>query len=327
MRIGFTYNKKRIKEGDEEAEFDSEETIMTIKRALELHNEVVMIEADEDAFNKLKNSKLDFVFNTAEGLRGECRESQIPMYCELLKIHYTGSGPSTLGITLNKARTKEVLSYYKIPTPRFWVFKDADTEMDVNFPVIVKPIREGSSKGIKNDSLIKNEKDLRRKLREIINDYKQDAIVEEFLDGREFTVSLIGNKNVEVLPIVEVRFDFLPGNINKFDSYEAKWIYDNPNSKFDPLICPAKITKKIEEDIKKNCVNAFNVLGCRDLCRIDIRLDKKNIPNILDVNALPGLIPDPKENSRFPRAAYTKGMKYEELINRILNEAIVRYNL
>ncbi|MCX6815080.1 MAG: ATP-grasp domain-containing protein [Candidatus Aenigmarchaeota archaeon] len=334
MKVAFTYNQKEEADSeeppDEQAEFDSPETISAIRNALEsFGHEVVMIEADQNAFSRLRESKPDMVFNIAEGLKGECRESQIPIFCEMLGLPYTGSGPLALAITLDKARTKEILSCYGIPTPKFQVFRKSNESFNhgLVFPMIVKPLCEGSSKGITNDCLVRNEEGLRKKVDDLIKTYKQPVIAEVFLDGREFTVSLIGNGNPEILPIVEVCFDQLPEGVNRFDSYDAKWIYDNPESgkHIENMVkCPAEIPKELKNQIKRVCLEAYKALGCRDFCRIDLRLDSKGVPNILEVNALAGLIPDPKENSRFPKAAYTAGMTYNQIIGRILEEGIKR---
>ena len=169
MNIALTYNvkPKRISEGNEDlyAEFDSEETVDDLKKAIESNGySVVMVEADEDAFIKLKENKekIDFVFNFAEGLRGESRESQIQIYCELLQMPYLGAGPLTNAIVLDKGRTKEILSYHKVPTPKFQVFSNAEEELKLKFPLLVKPIAEGSSKGLKNENLVNDEASLRK---------------------------------------------------------------------------------------------------------------------------------------------------------------------
>jgi len=336
MKVAFAFNQKNEKETsseeppDEQAEFDAPETINAIRSALKsLGHEVVMIDADEDAFQKLRKSGADIVFNIAEGLRGESRESQIPIFCELLGIPYTGSGPLTQAITLDKSRTKEILSYHGIPTPRFQVFSRESDKLKshMSFPVLVKPISEGSSKGITNDCLVKDEQQLRRKVRQMLEAYKQPVIAEEFLEGREFTVALIGNGSPEVLPIVEVCFDGVPEGVNKFDAYEMKWIYDDPKSgkHIENMVrCPAEISRKLEAEIKGVCLDAYKALGCRDFCRMDVRLDSSGIPNILEVNTLPGLIPDPRENSRFPKSCYAAGMSYNQIIGRILEEGIRR---
>ncbi|MDO8741166.1 MAG: ATP-grasp domain-containing protein [Candidatus Woesearchaeota archaeon] len=336
LTIALTYNKKRSpKEGELEdlyAEFDTDQTINAVKNAIESKgSDVILIEADEDAFLKLKalKNKIDLVFNIAEGIRGDARESHIPAFCEMLNIPHTASSALTLAITLDKARTKEILSYSNIATPKFQVFNNENEKLnaDLNFPLIVKPLREGSSKGIRNNNIVASEKELRSKIKELIENYRQPAIAEEFIEGREFTAAVIENGSQKVLPLVEITFDYLPKHIKKIDSYEVKWIYDNPNSKIDPLVCPAKLDKETEDKIKKISLDAFNALGCKDWCRIDIRLDKKGIPKVLEVNALPGIMPDPKENSRLPKAAYAAGMSYDQLINIIVDNAIERHNI
>jgi D-alanine-D-alanine ligase len=334
MKVAFAYNQKKEavsdEPPDEQAEFDAPETVNAIKSALESHgHEVVMIDADEDAFQKLRESGADIVFNLAEGIRGESRESQIPIFCELLGIPYTGSGPLTQAITLDKARTKEILSFYGIPNPGFQVFHKSTEPLKqgMSFPIIVKPVAEGSSKGITNDCLVRNETELRRKLGQMIRAYRQPVIAEQFMEGREFTVAIIGNGNPEVLPIVEVCFDDLPEGINRLDSYEAKWIYDDPknsNHVENMIRCPAEVSRQLEAEIKKVCVAAYKALGCRDFCRMDVRLDPKGTPNVLEVNALPGLMSGQNDISRFTKSCYAAGMTYEQMIGRILEEGIKR---
>ncbi|MDP2749939.1 MAG: ATP-grasp domain-containing protein [Nanoarchaeota archaeon] len=340
INIAFLYNVKKVApslenpEADIYAEFDSPETIAGIRKAIEANNhKVICVEADEYAYHKLKelkdNKKVDLVFNIAEGLRGESRESHIPAMLEMLGIPYTGSGPLTLAVTLDKARTKEILNHYNIPNAKFKVFNSEKEQLgDLKFPLIIKPLAEGSSKGIKDDCVVYDEKKLKKKVSEIIKKYKQPALVEEFLDGREFTVGIIGNgKEAKVLPIIELNFDFLPKNAAKIDSYEAKWIWDDGTSKIDPLICPAKLDKNTKKAIEDVALKAFNVLGCKDWARLDIRFDKDNQPNIIEVNSLPGIIPDPKENSRLPRAAYAAGMSYEELLGKVIDVAGKRHSI
>lgn len=330
--IGIAYNaKKKTKNKeiyDKYAEFDDISTIKAIQKAIEEKYKTVLLEADTNFVEKLKKTKPDFVFNIAEGINGESRESHIPAILEMFGIPYSGSGVLTQAITLDKNKTKELLEYYKIPTPKFQLIENEKFELkNMRFPIIVKPNSEGSSKGITNKSLVFNKKDLIHQVKYVLKTYKEPVIIEEFLDGREFTVSIIGNNNPKVLPIVEVTFDYLPKNIHKFDSYEVKWIYDNPNSPVDPIVCPAKISESLKRKIETNCLRAYNKLNCVDFCRMDVRLDKNEEPNILEINALPGLIPDPKENSRFPRACFTAGMSYNEIILTILKEGMNRYNI
>lgn len=339
MNIALVFNKKRDapkdKPKDFYAEFDSEETINDLKRAIEADgHDVILIEADEEAYIKLKDSKnkIDFVFNFAEGIKGESRESQIPIFCELLGIPYLGCSPLSSAIILNKARTKEIACYHNIPTPRFKVLADEDEKVSgLKFPLLVKPIAEGSSKGLKNENLVKDDEQLRRIVKKIREDYRQKAIAEEFLEGREFTVSIIGNEKPFILPIVEVKFDHLPEELHRFDHYEAKWVYDSPEyidkHKINPVVCPAEIAPELEKSIKETALKTFKVLDCKDWARVDIRLDSKGIPNMIEVNSPVGLIKNPKENSRMPRSAYAYGWSYERLVKEILDSGLRRYNL
>ena len=333
-RIGLAFNLKREPEKgerlDKYAEFDDIETVDAIRKALESGGyEVELLEADRGFMERLKESNVDFVFNIAEGVNGESRESHVPAILEMLNIPYSGSGVLTQAVTLNKSRKKEILSYYGIPTPLFQLFKDPRQKIDpkLHFPLIVKPDAEGSSVGITNDSLVRDEMGLRKQVSHITRNYGQLALVEEYLGGREFTVSLLGNKKPKVLPIVEINFDHLPQELNRFDSYEAKWVYDTPGNPVEPLVCPAELNSRLKVKLEKVARNTFSVLGCHDLSRIDFRLDSQGTPHVLDVNALPGLIPDPKTNSRFPRACFAAGMSYDEMILTILNTALKRYNL
>ncbi|NCS70625.1 MAG: D-alanine--D-alanine ligase [Candidatus Aenigmarchaeota archaeon] len=226
---------------------------------------------------------------------------------------------------MDKTRTKEILSYYKIPTAKFQLFKSPNDPLDKNlrFPLFVKPNTEGSSRGITGKSLVNNEKELRETAASIIKKYHQPALVEEFLDGREFTVSLIGNPS-EIMPIVEITFDNLPEGVPKFDCYDVKWVWDSPDSEVETVICPAKIDKKLEDMIKRTALDTFQALECLDFGRIDMRLDRNGVPNVIDVNPIAGLIPDPKENSRFPKACYTAGMTYNQIILKIIESALKR---
>lgn len=315
---------------DTYAEWDTWETINAVKHAIESFHNVTMIEADHFAFEKFKEYKPDIVFNIAEGFNGNGREAQIPAMLEMLQIPYTGSDPLTLSICLDKARTKEILSYYKIPNSKFLVAGDLNhiSNSNYNFPLIVKPISEGSSKGIYSSSFVNNPKELKDEVERITSEYKQYALIEEFLPGREFTIAVLGNgKTAEVLPIVEINFNEFPEDFIPLYSYEAKWILDTKENPLDVFTCPALLDKQLEEKIKNISLQAYNILRCRDWSRIDIRLDKDGQPNIIEINPLPGILPNPEENSCFPKAARAIGLNYNDMINRVLLEAAKRYNI
>jgi D-alanine-D-alanine ligase len=272
----------------------------------------------------------DLVFNFAEGLIGVNRESHIPAILEMLQIPYSGSDALTLGICLDKSRAKEILTYHKIPNAKFLVANKLEDIANIHFdfPLIVKPISEGSSKGIFSSSFVKNTRELEDEVSRILSAYNQPALIEEFLSGREFTVAVIGNGNeTEVLPIIEIRYEDFPQDVVPLYSYEAKWILDTKENNFDVFECPAKIDSKLEDKIKETVLRTYNVLKCKDWSRIDVRFDKNGIPNIIEINPLPGIMPDPNENSSFPKAARAAGMNYNQMIQRVLYSAAKRYNL
>lgn len=289
-----------------------------------------MIEADNEAYSKLLASRPDIVFNIAEGLNGTSRESQIPAMLDMLCIPYTGSDPLTLGICLDKMRAKEILSYHKIPNAKFFAAYNINqvNNKDFQYPLIVKPVSEGSSKGIFSSSFVTNKEELIQQVEKIVNEYNQAALIEEFLSGREFTVAVMGNGDeAEVLPIVEIVYDDFPKDIIPIYSYEAKWILDTKENPLEVFSCPAKIDKNLEEQIKNTVLSAYKILNCKDWSRVDVRLDKNNIPNIIEINPLPGILPNPEENSCYPKAAFTAGYTYDEMINKVLYVAAKRYNL
>lgn len=356
MRVGLTYNIKKeltastqktnaaeLKKyfddnlvsnyshrlSDEFAEWDDAETIDAITSALQKNShEVIHIEADENAFKKLSDIRPDIVFNIAEGYGGASRESYIPMMLEMLGIPYTASDPVTIGICHDKSRCKEILSYYNIPTPPFFITDSPLNGEAVNFPRFVKPVHEGSSKGIYNSSLVNCKKELNKEILRIKTDYNQPSIIEQFLDGPEFTVAIIGNgENARVLPIVEINLNEVPEGFNKIYSYEVKWFFDTRENKLDIFSCPADISHELTKKIEKICLDAYKVLRIKDWARIDVRCDRELNPYIIEINPLPGILPDPDDNSCLPKAARTAGIGYDELINTVLDFASRRYKL
>ncbi len=359
MRVGLTYNiKKEIPQGvieessrhlhqqnivddnlmqnyshrlsDKYAEWDDAETIEAVKCAIEKagHN-VLMIEADDSAYENLKVLRPDIVFNMAEGYGGAARESYIPAMLEQLNIPYTASDPITIGICHDKSRCKEILSYHNVATPEFFITDSiVNGYPRVKYPVFVKPLHEGSSKGIYNSSVVCDKNQLNSEIARIKQNYNQPSIIEDFLEGREFTVAAIGNsENARVLPIVEINLSCVPDGFNKIYSYEVKWFFDTRENKLDIFTCPADTGEKLTKDIENLVLDAYKALRIRDWARFDVRCDRNEIPYIIEVNPLPGILPNPDDNSCFPKAARMAGMDYDALIQTVLNLAIERYNL
>lgn len=303
------------------------ETVTAVRDALAEVHHVEMVEANEDAYQRLKELRPEFVFNMSEGLYGVSREAQIPAMLEMLQIPYLGSDPLTLAVCLDKSRAKEILAYYGVPTAPFTVIRSME-ELDdarVRFPSMVKPLHEGSSKGIYDSCVARDPEELEREVRTILDTYEEPALIEDFLDGREFTVALMGNgTQVRVLPIVELKFDALPRGVNHIYSYEAKWIWDRSDNPLEIFECPARLEHTLQSSIEEICLTAYRILRCRDWARIDVRLDRNGRPNIIEVNPLPGILPRPEDNSCFPKAARAAGIEYRGLIQTVTDIAMTR---
>ena len=311
------------------AEWDDIHTIKAVEAALASRHQVSLVEANIDAFENYRRLRPDLVFNIAEGLHGASREAQIPAMLDMLGIPYTGSDPLTLGLCLDKRRSKEILAHNGIATPAFTVVS-ALTEVParLRYPLIVKPTLEGSSKGVTDKALVHNRHELVRQLEWVLNTYDQPALIEEFLPGREFTVALIGNgDDLRVLPIVEINFDTLPAGVQPIYSYEAKWLWDQEEDPLQIFTCPARLEPLLRLQIEELCKSAFRALDCRDWCRIDVRLDGQGRPHVIELNPLPGILPRPEQNSCFPKAARAAGLSYDELILAVVDAASARLAL
>ncbi len=313
------------------AEWDSADTVLALASALESRYEVTLVEALEDFPLRVRAARPDLVFNIAEGFHGASREAQVPGILEMLGIPYTGSDPLTLCICLDKARAKELLAYRGIPTAPFSLVEDLseiEQAREVSLPAMVKPLFEGSSKGIRDDQLVKDWRSLEDRVRRVLVEYRQPALVESFLPGREFTVAILGNgAGLRTLPPVEIRFDVFPPGANPIYSWEAKWVWDRPEAPLRVFECPARLTDAERGAIEDLCRRTAKVLRLRDWARLDVRLDADGVPNILEVNPLPGVLPNPEDNSCFPKAARAAGMDYRAMVLAVAEAACQRLGL
>ena len=343
---------------DKTAELDCAQTIDALREAISsLGHDVVLIEANEDAYQRLRGSAVDLVFNVAEGIRGEDREAQIPAMLEMLGIPYTGSGPLTLALCLNKARTKEILSWHGIPTPAFQVWNGTDESLSdaLAYPLIVKLLHEGSSMGLSYDSVVESEEALRRRVGYLNETYSQPALVEQFIEGREITVPVTGNSPPQALPAIEVVFRgprpitlFQPDDavVRMLARVQGKGVAArNPlklseDRRFAVLktdageqlevpvtlsrsICPADMCLSLAEAVRTTAVRAYRALECRDWCRIDMRVGADQVPQVLELNPIAGI----DSSYWFPRSAMAAGMSYPELIGVIIDAARQRYRI
>lgn len=332
MKIALTYNLKKkdsSKPEDYFSEYDSEGTINAIISALKAKgHSVEAIDVEyPNLISYFKKNRVDMVFNIAEGKCSKFRESEVPAVLDYLNIPYTGSDTFSLALAMNKALTKKILKAENIPTPSFQTFSKGDEELEpgLEFPLIVKPNCEGSAKGINKSSVVNTIDELFRKVQETINLYKQEALVEEFIDGKELTVGILENGKTMILPILEIDFSTCQTSGEFFYSWRMKEFQGNKELGLVPTFhCPARLDKEIEERVKQVALKTHRAVGCLDISRTDIRLNKDNIPYVLEINPLPGLDPD---ESNFPIMAYAAGMKYEDLIEAILISASERKRL
>ncbi|MCK9432035.1 MAG: ATP-grasp domain-containing protein [Candidatus Omnitrophica bacterium] len=332
MRVALTYNLKKkdpLKPADYFSECDSEETINSVAAALRTKgHSVEAIDLEYPAlFSYFRQNRVDMVFNIAEGKHGRFRESEVPALLDYLNIPHTGSNMFSLALALNKTLTKKILKAENIPTPNFQLFVKGNEILDpgLKFPLIVKPNCEGSAKGINKTNVVDNPEDLKLRVKKCIDLYQQEALVEEFIEGKELTVGILENGKTRVLPILEIDFSNCKQSGEYFYSWKMKEFQGNRELGLVPEFhCPARLDKETEEKVKDVALRTHRAVGCLDISRTDIRLNKFNVPYVLEINPLPGL--DPKE-SNFPLMAYAAGMKYEDLIEAILLSASERKRL
>ncbi len=297
-------------------------TIKNIKEVLSKRFDCIQMTFDDSIVSRLKREKVDLVFNLCNGIQGDARLSQLPAVLEYAGIPYTGSSPLGHALAYNKIYSCRLFNEAGVPTPNFiYVFRIEDVEnLDINYPVLLKPKDEGSSRGIHEDSLVFNKEQLIEKLKEDLKIYSPPIMITEFIEGREFTVGVLGNDaNIEVLPILEVDFSNLPEHLNNIYSFEVKVHYGDKTL----YHIPARIKEETKKKIEKIAIKAYNVLEMRDYARVDIRL-KDEIPYVLEINSLPGLM---KGHSDITKMAEAAGIGYDGLIMKIVKNAINRYGL
>ena len=323
LRIGFTYNVKRVdtKGGnDSEAEYDAPETIDAIRDALESYGHVVVpLEATAELPRQLMDAPVDIVFNIAEGVSGRNCEAAVPALCELMGIPYTGSDAATLSIALDKALSKRVLRQHGILTPEFQVMETGRERLSpkMKFPLIVKPNQEGSSKGVSaHASVVDDEESLRQVVRELLERYRQPALIEYYIAGREFTVGLLGDKRPRVLPPMEIIF---------LDKANPRPVYDfQIKQEWEKHVyyqCPAQLTPAELKSMERIARETFVALDCRDVARVDLRMDDTGDIYVLEVNPLPGLTPNYSDLCLIASAA---NIDYRSLIGEILTGGLKR---
>lgn len=342
---------------DQWDDLDSPKTVESIIHALEERgHQAEFFEANiRSPFNlveRLQAYRPDLCFNIAEGHFGDGREAQIPAILEMLEIPYTGSKVLTLALALDKPMTKRILWYHGLPTPEFQVFDQADEPLDADllddrqeelrFPMFIKPSREGTSMGVSAESIVHTVEQLYTQVDRQLRRYRQPILCEHYIKGREITVGMVGNIKPpaarrlsdhtapHMLPEGLTFFPALEINTGVVDDSEGG-LYTNrmkvewaEDERF--YSCPAPLEAGFEHELRLLAAAVFRVTGCKDVARVDFRLDEENgnKPYILEVNPLPGLNPGYSDLCIQARAA---GWRYEDLVNTIVDLAWERQKL
>ncbi len=328
---------------DQWDDLDSEKTVNAIVEAIrEGGHECEFLEGDVTLVDTVRKYRPDLCFNICEGHFGDAREAQVPAILEMLRIPYTGSNVLTLALTLDKPMTKRVLTYHDLPTPAFQVFEDVDEPMssELQFPLFVKPSREGTGIGVSEKSIVYNEKELKNQIQEILTKYRQPALVEKYIEGREITVGVIGNLNPpaarrlpedEESPRIQAGLTFLPPleiDLTPFESSDIVYSNRLKVELADKLnyICPAPLDESKVQELNWYTAAVFRVTGALDVARVDFRLDQNDDwkPYVLEINPLPGLSPGVSD---LVIEAAAMGISHAELVNLILNTAMKRYGM
>ena len=274
-------------------------------------------------FTDLEKNKPDVIFNLVEIFHEKSSlEKSFAGVLELLSIPYTGSDPIALGLCQNKNLTKRILSTYGINTPSFKLITKVSKiyRSGFDYPIIVKPAMEDASIGIENESIVFNHHELKERIDYVLTKHKQPALIEQYIEGRELNLAVIGSKNPKVLPISEIDFSEMPNTSHNIVSFQAKWVPQHESYKRTIPICPAKLSKDIEQTAKEMAVASFNAANCRDYARIDMRLSKDNKLYVLEVNPNPDL----SEDAGFARSAKAAGINYKKIFQLIVESAITR---
>lgn len=336
MRVGFVFNvitEQALNEAPELALnlTDAPGTIDAVRYALEDGGHTVTpLNADRTLPARLVEAPFDIVFNIATGFYGDSRQANVPAMLEYLRIPHTGAGVLAETITHHKPVMKHLLLGHHVPTPVFQVFPNADEPLypTLTFPLIVKLPAEGGSLGMTPNSVVRTPAELRAQVTQLLADYRQGALVEDYIDGREFTVTVLGNDPPYCLPVVERLYC---GDIHiQLDEPEpaAAEMYEQLTGRkpaYIPVdtmsVAPAQLTPQEQAQIEAVALAAYRVLACQDWARIDLRMDAQGRVYVLDVNLEPAIAPD----YAVAKAARAAGWSYTELINRILNHAVARY--
>jgi D-alanine-D-alanine ligase len=287
-----------------------------VEEALRPHHEVVCLPVAFDPSGILRGFDPGewVVFNLLEGLGNRADlEPEAAAILGRLGYRYTGSRPETMAICLDKAESKKLLVSRGVPTPAYQVCEASNGEFSVPLPAIVKPVAEDASLGIDEGAVVTSLDELRARVAYVWETYREPALVEEFIDGREFNIALWGNGTPECLPLAEIDYSAFPDPLRRICSYAAKWEPERDEYHLTPVTCPADVGPPLAERIREAAIAAYEAGGCRGYARVDMR-ERGDQPYVLEINPNPDISPD----SGFPRAALAAGYDYPQMVEKIL---------
>ncbi|HPW16866.1 MAG TPA: ATP-grasp domain-containing protein [Candidatus Aminicenantes bacterium] len=271
--------------------------------------------------SRVRELNPDALVNLCEGYYGRPQwESNVAGMFELLGLSFTGNGAKTLALCQDKFRAKAVLKAAGLPTAPAQLMTTGEEPLELRFPLIVKPNAEDASLGVYPESVVRDEESLRRQVRRCLDSYRQPVLVEAFIDGREFNVSVMENGRARALPVSEIDFSAMPEDTPRILGYDAKWFEDHPLYQKTPPVCPAPIDDGLRAGLQGLAEAAFRTMGCRDYARIDFRMDARGRPFILEVNPNP----DISTNAGYARALAAAGIEYAAFWGAMIDNALKR---
>jgi D-alanine-D-alanine ligase len=274
--------------------------------------------------NRVKEENPEILINLCEGYYGRPQwESNVAGIFELLGLSFTGNSSRTLALCQDKHRAKAILKSSNLPTAPAELVRSVEQAVDLKFPLIVKPNSEDASLGIYPESVVRDEESFRRQVQRVLDNYRQPALVEPYIDGREFNVSVMENSTVMALPVSEIDFTEMPKGMPRICSYEAKWFEDHPLYQKTPPVCPAPIDDELRQKLHGLAVDAFQTMGCQDYARVDFRMDGKGRIFILEVNPNP----DISLNAGYARALKAANIAYAAFWKTMVQNALLRRDL
>lgn len=331
MHIGIAYDLKTDFEasasGPDDAleEYDSPTTVDGIERALRARgHSVTKLGGGRRFLAAMLESPPQLVFNISEGHGSRSREAHVPAVCEMLKVPHTHSDPLTMAVALDKAMAKRVVAIAGVPTPRFAVIESArDLDaLSLEFPLFAKPLFEGSSMGIRKNSRIASAGELDERVGTLLDHYREPVLVEEYCDGPEFTVAVLGTgasarvvAPMEIVPRKTAVSDFVYSlEMKRSTTWREEMEY----------VAPPRRDAAFVRSIETIALNAHKALGCRDISRVDVRVGRDGTPKFIEANPLPGVAPGWSDLALLWERV---GRTYEDLVNSIVDEARARLGL